>query len=136
MICSGLLNHMRYLKSLDVLIKLPRLSEIPSFLVLMQGFNSKTHFWPLFTFYTLLKTSENQRFSRVFRRYKMRTLPRNGLKRWKKLTKPVTYPEFFWADRYIHRTHKGATIVVAERKSFQNLFSRCSKNALPGTFCS
>ena len=33
----------------------------------------------MFPFYTPLKTPENQRFSRVFRGYKMETFARNGL---------------------------------------------------------
>ena len=34
--------------------------------------------------------------------------------------KPVTYPEFFWADRYIiHQTHEGTTMAGAERKNFK-----------------
>ena len=38
-----------------------------------------THFYPIFPFYTPLKTPENQRFSGVFRGYKMRALVRNGV---------------------------------------------------------
>ena len=38
-----------------------------------------THLFPMFPFYTPLKTSENQRFSDVFRGYKKGTLGRNGL---------------------------------------------------------
>ena len=37
------------------------------------------HFWPMFPFYTSLKTSENLWFSNVARGYKMRSLARNGL---------------------------------------------------------
>ena len=43
------------------------------------GFLSLTHFWPMFPFYTPLKTPENQRFPGVFRGCKMATLARNGL---------------------------------------------------------
>ena len=46
--------------------------------------------------------------------------------------KAVTYPEFSWAERYIHGTHKGATMVSTELLTFQNLCPRCPKNALPG----
>ena len=38
-----------------------------------------TDFWPMFPFYTPLKTPENLWFSGVFRWYKMGTLARNGL---------------------------------------------------------
>ena len=34
----------------------------------------------------------------------------------------VTYLEFFWADRYIHRAHEGATMVGADQKNSQNLY--------------
>ena len=33
----------------------------------------------------------------------------------------VTYPELFWADQYMHRTHEGTTMVSAELKNVQNL---------------
>ena len=54
-----------------------------------QGYQNErlwlTHFWPMFLFYTPLKTSENQKLSGVFRGYKMGTLARNALKRRKKI---------------------------------------------------
>ena len=37
-----------------------------------------THFWPMFPFHPL-KTPENQRFSGIFRGYKIGTLAKNGL---------------------------------------------------------
>ena len=42
--------------------------------------SSLTYFWKMVQFYTPLKTLENQRFSGVFRGYKMGTLAGNGLK--------------------------------------------------------
>ena len=36
----------------------------------------------MFPFYTLMKTRNNQRFSGVFREYKMGTLAQNGLMTW------------------------------------------------------
>ena len=39
----------------------------------------------------------------------------------------------FWADRYTHRTHKGAIMI---RKIFKICVFRSSKNALPGSVCS
>ena len=53
-------------------------------------------------FYTPLKTPENQRFFGVFRRYKMGTLARNGLKELKSLEELVpffkseTQEAYFW----------------------------------------
>ena len=32
----------------------------------------------------------------------------------------VTYPQCFWADRYTHRIHKGATLVDAKQRNLQN----------------
>ena len=32
-----------------------------------------------------------------------------------KLPDSMTYPEFFWADQYTHRTHKDATIGAGQR---------------------
>ena len=57
-----------------------------------------THFWPMFPFYTPLKTPENQRFSGVFRGYKMGTLARNGLKNTKAMTEGV----FHFVSCYFH----------------------------------
>ena len=37
-----------------------------------------------------------------------------------KHTKSVNYPQFFWADRYIHRSHEGVIMVGAGR-IFQKL---------------
>ena len=37
-----------------------------------------THFWPMLPFYNSVKTLEKT-FSGIFRRYKMKTLARNGL---------------------------------------------------------
>ena len=34
----------------------------------------------------------------------------------------VTYPEFFWADRYTHRTHEGAAMSGGEWRNCQNLY--------------
>ena len=34
----------------------------------------------------------------------------------------VMYPEFFWADWYILRTHKVATLGGVEQEKFQNLY--------------
>ena len=50
----------------------------------------------------------------------------------------VTHPDFLGADRYLQGqgTHEGATMVGTERKNFQNLCLRCSKNALPDPVCS
>ena len=48
----------------------------------------------------------------------------------------VTYPEFFWADRYKNGIHEGTTMVAAKRVQFQNCVSKCSKIALPGPVCS
>ena len=49
-------------------------------LVILSSRVAVTHFWPMFPFYTLpLKTPENQRFSVVFRGYKMGTFAKNGL---------------------------------------------------------
>ena len=50
----------------------------------------------------------------------------------------VTHPDFLGADRYLQGqgTHEGATMVGTERKNFQNLCLRCSKNALPDSVCS
>ena len=42
---------------------------------------SLTYFQPMFHFYTPLKTSENRRFSVVFRGYRNETLVENGLKK-------------------------------------------------------
>ena len=33
----------------------------------------------------------------------------------------VTYPEFFWAEWYVHQTHKSMTMVGGEWEHFQDL---------------
>ena len=43
----------------------------------------------------------------------------------------VTYPELFWADWYIHWTMANTSCEI-----FKICALRCSKNALPGPFCS
>ena len=45
---------------------------------------------------------------------------------FQKALKTVTYPEFFWADRYVHQTHEGSTMALSLDffvKTFANYLS-------------
>ena len=50
-----------------------------------------------------------------------------------KVPQAMTYPEFFWADQYIHRKYGGYHNGRCRKgKIYKICASKCSKNALPG----
>ena len=55
---------------------------------------------------------------------------------FQKALKTVTYPEFFWADQYVHQTHEGSTMVGAKWEILKICAAGYSKNPLPGPVCS
>ena len=48
----------------------------------------------------------------------------------------MTHPEFFWADRYIQGTHKGATMIGAVGKNLKMSPEALKMHALSDHVCS
>ena len=81
---------------------------------------SLTHFMPFVSFYTPLKTSENQRFSDVFRGYRKRPVAWNGL------TFPIITYYYSYDIWFSNGGHEKRTVIWNELRSMPQQISRTS----------